>query len=214
MLRHIRATHQGGIYLLLDLHPYLHPYLDNPLHVRLLKEIAQGYADLPRTLVLVSHGIEIPPELRHLSLRLALRLPDRRHIMGLIREEAKRWQEAEVERSFCPSRDAVDQLALNLPGVTESDARRLIRNAIRQDGAITREDVEAVKRAKCDLLSEVAGTEPLSVVMHDQLRSLRAWTLERTVQPHGPEDQGHPARSAAGQVSSGPGLGDDEGAPP
>jgi hypothetical protein len=149
VLRHIRATHQGGIYLLLD----LHPYLDNPLHVRLLKEIAQGYADLPRTLVLVSHGIEIPPELRHLSLRLALRLPDRRRIMGLIRAEAKRWQEAEVERSFRTSRDAVDQLALNLLGVTESDARRLIRNAIRQDGAITREDVEAVKPAKYDLLS-------------------------------------------------------------
>jgi SpoVK/Ycf46/Vps4 family AAA+-type ATPase len=148
-LRHIRATQQRGIYLLLD----SHPYLDNPLHVRLLKEIAQGYAELPRTLVLVSHALEIPPELQHLSVRFRLRLPDRHRIMGLIREEAKRWQDAGAGRNFRTSRDAVDQLAHNLLGVTESDARRLIRNAIRHDGAITHEDVEAVKRAKYELLS-------------------------------------------------------------
>ena len=148
-LRNIRSTQQRGIYLLLD----FHPYLDNPLHVRLLKEIAQGYADLPRTLVLVSHALEVPPELHHLSVRFGLRLPDRQRIMGLIREEAKRWQDSSGGRSFRTGRDAVDQLARNLLGVTESDARRLIRNAIRHDGAITREDVETVKRAKYDLLS-------------------------------------------------------------
>jgi SpoVK/Ycf46/Vps4 family AAA+-type ATPase len=147
-LRNIRSTQQRGIYLLLD----FHPYLDNPLHVRLLKEIAQGYADLPRTLVLVSHALEVPPELHHLSVQFGLRLPDRQRIMSLIREEAKRWQDCANGRSFKTSRDAVDQLARNLLGVTESDARRLIRNAIRHDGAITREDVEAVKRAKYDLL--------------------------------------------------------------
>jgi SpoVK/Ycf46/Vps4 family AAA+-type ATPase len=149
ILRNIRATQERGIYLLLD----FHPYLDNPLHVRLLKEIAQGYADLPRTLVLVSHALAVPPELRHLSVQFGLRLPDRQRVMGLIREEAKRWQDSASGRSFRTSRDAVDQLAGNLLGVTESDARRLIRNAIRHDGAITHEDVEAVKRAKYDLLS-------------------------------------------------------------
>jgi AAA+ superfamily predicted ATPase len=149
VLRNIRATQQRGIYLLLD----FHPYLENPLHVRLLKEIAQSYAELPRTLVLVSHALDIPPELRHLSVRFGLRLPDRQRIMGLIREEAKRWQDAGPGRSVRTSRDAVGQLAGNLLGVTESDARRLIRNAIRDDGAITREDVAAIKRAKYELLS-------------------------------------------------------------
>lgn len=148
-LRQIRAGGQRGIYLLLD----LHPYLDQPLHVRLLKEIAQDYANLPRTLVLVSHAISPPPELRHLSVRFELRLPDRQRILSLIREEAKRWRQTEGGRGVRTSRDAVDQLASNLLGVTESDARRLIRNAIRHDGAITHEDVETIKRAKYDLLS-------------------------------------------------------------
>lgn len=149
VLRHLRATQQRGIYLMLD----FHPYLDNPLHIRLLKEIAQGYGERPRTLVLLSHALEIPPELHHLSLRFELRLPDRQRIMGLIREEATRWQEAGAGRNFRTSRGAVDQLARNLLGVTESDARRLIRNAIRHDGAITADDVATVKRAKYELLS-------------------------------------------------------------
>ncbi|TCT20311.1 hypothetical protein [Thiobaca trueperi] len=149
ILRHIRLTNQRGIYLLLD----FHPYLDKPLHVRLLKEIAQGYAELPRTLVLVSHGLEIPSELRHLSARFSLRLPDRSRIMALIREEAKRWQESGEQGPVRASREAVEQLAGNLLGITESDARRLIRNAIRHDGAIPQEDVKTVKRAKYELLS-------------------------------------------------------------
>lgn len=149
VLRHIRLTTERGIYLLLD----FHPYLDNPLHVRLLKEIAQGYAELPRTLVLVSHALTIPPEVRHLSARFALRLPDRKRLMALIHEEAKRWQQATNGASVRASRESLDQLAENLLGITESDARRLIRNAIRTDGAITKEDVETVKRAKYELLS-------------------------------------------------------------
>ena len=53
LLRYLRAGAGRGIYLLLD----FHPYLIDPLHVRLIKEIAQGYRDLPRTLVLVSHAL-------------------------------------------------------------------------------------------------------------------------------------------------------------
>lgn len=149
VLRHVKLTTQRGIYLLLD----FHPYLDTPLHVRLLKEIAQGYSGLPRTIIMVSHALEVPPELRHLSARFSLRLPERNRIMALIREEAKLWQQVGDQGSVRASRQSLDQLAENLLGITESDARRLIRNAIRNDGAITRNDVESVKRAKYALLS-------------------------------------------------------------
>ncbi len=179
VLRHLRLTNQRGIYLLLD----FHPYLDNPLHVRLLKEIAQGYASLPRTLILVSHGLEIPAELRHLSARFSLRLPDRQRIQTLIREEAKRWRESTEDRPVHASREAVEQLAENLLGITESDARRLIRNAIRHDGAITQEDVQTVKRAKYELLSP----EGVISFEHDTrsfadvagLANLKAWVDRR-----------------------------------
>ena len=58
-LGQIKATDTPGIYLLLD----LHPYLEDPYNVRLLKEIALDYHRLGHTLVLVSHELELPPEL-------------------------------------------------------------------------------------------------------------------------------------------------------
>jgi hypothetical protein len=148
LLRYIKVTPQRGIYLLLD----FHPFLAEPLHVRLIKEVAQGYGDTARTLVFVSHALDIPPELRHLGARFSLRLPDRNRILALIREEAQAWQR-EATRPFRADREAVDRLSRNILGVTESDARRLIREAIRNDGAITHDDVREVTKAKYDLLS-------------------------------------------------------------
>ncbi len=146
-LRFLRAGAEAGLYLLLD----FHPYLTEPLNVRLLKEIAQGYGERPRTLVLVSHALDAPPEVRHLCARFDLHLPDRNRLLALIHEEARAWR-AGGGAPVRAAREAVESLAGNLLGVTESDARRLIRNAIRNDGAITEEDVVAVKRAKYELL--------------------------------------------------------------
>lgn len=179
VLRYLRSGAGRGIYLLLD----FHPFLADPLNLRLIKEIAQGYGDLPRTLVLVSHALEIPPELRHLCARFELRLPDRNRILALIREEAQSWRQGGAGRSFRAAREAVDQLSRNLLGVTESDARRLIRNAIRKDGAITNDDVEEVKRAKYELLS------PEGIISYEYdtrsfadlagLSNLKAWVDRR-----------------------------------
>jgi SpoVK/Ycf46/Vps4 family AAA+-type ATPase len=178
-LRHIKATAQSGLYLLLD----FHPFLDHPLHVRLIKEIAQSFGESARRLVLVSHALPTPPELRHLSARFSLRLPDRNRILALIREEAQRWQHEAPQRSFRANRQAVDQLSRNLLGVTESDARRLIRNAIVKDGAITDDDVNAVAKAKYDLLSPDGAVsfeyDTASFADVAGLENLKAWIDRR-----------------------------------
>lgn len=179
VLRHIKATPQPGIYLMLD----FHPFLDEPLHVRLIKEITQGYRELPRTLIFVSHALSIPPELRHLSASFDLRLPDRNRILALIREEAQSWQHSQAKRPFRANREAIDRLSRNLLGVTESDARRLIRNAIRNDGAITLDDVDTVTRAKYELLSPggVVSFEYDTADFSDLagLANLKAWLDRR-----------------------------------
>lgn len=179
LLRHIKASAQPGIYLLLD----FHPFLEHPLHVRLLKEIAQDFALTPRRLVLVSHALETPVELRHLAARFSLRLPDRNRLLALIREEAQLWQHAAPNRSFRANRDAVDRLSRHLLGVTESDARRLIRNAIRKDGAITESDVAEVGKAKYALLSPEAAVsfeyDTVSFADVAGLNNLKAWLDRR-----------------------------------
>ncbi|MGH8579789.1 MAG: hypothetical protein ACREVK_06570 [Gammaproteobacteria bacterium] len=58
-LAYFRSLSTGGLLLLVD----FHPYLEDPLNVRLLRELAEDYAKVPKTLVLVSHELPLPPEL-------------------------------------------------------------------------------------------------------------------------------------------------------
>ncbi len=149
VLKHIKALSRPGYFLLLD----FHPYLQDPIHVRLIKEIAQGHELIPRTLILLSHAIDIPPELRHLTARFNLQLPDRAGIKRLIMEEAKQWQ-GKHRRKVEADQSAVKRLATTLTGVTATDARRLIRNAIEDDGAISRNDLPKIMQAKYELLGK------------------------------------------------------------
>ena len=149
VLKHIKAVSQAGYYLLLD----FHPYLSNPLHIRLIKEIAQNYETNPKTLVLLSYSLQIPGELRHLTARFNLQLPDLAMIKGLIREEAERWR-SRTNRKVKVDPAAVEQLASNLRGVTNTDARRLIRTAIEDDGAISLHDIPGMMKAKYELITQ------------------------------------------------------------
>src|SRR5687768_8011771 len=79
-LRHIRAVGKPGVYALLD----FHPFLKEPVHVRLLKDIALAANDAKVTLLLIGHRLELPHELAGLTSRFVLRLPapsDRRAIV-------------------------------------------------------------------------------------------------------------------------------------
>jgi SpoVK/Ycf46/Vps4 family AAA+-type ATPase len=147
VLKHIKATPQQGLYVLLD----FHPYLDNPKHIRLIKEIAQGHDSLPRTLLFLSHALDTPPELRHLIARFDLHLPDRGGIIRIIKEEAKNWQHR-TRRRIKADHKAIEQLGETLVGVTHTDARRLIKNAIENDGAISSSDLPGVMQAKYELI--------------------------------------------------------------
>lgn len=149
VLKHIKAVSQAGYYLLLD----FHPFLDDPLHVRLIKEIAQDHERISKTLIFLSHDLPIPAEIRHLTARFNLRLPDRASIKMLIKEEARRWQ-SHHRRQVQADAVAVDRLATNLTGVTATDARRLIRSAIENDGAINQDDLPGLMKTKYELINQ------------------------------------------------------------
>jgi len=149
-LRHIKAVPNAGHYVLLD----FHPYLGEPVHVRLIKEIAQEHELTPRSLVFVSHALEIPVEVRHFSARFALQLPDKAELLRLIEQESQAWQARNGGRSVRSDRGAVHRLADNLMGVSASDARRMIRSAIENDAAITHSDLPEVMKAKHQLISQ------------------------------------------------------------
>ena len=130
----------------------LHPWLKEPRIVRLLKEIALDHERSQNTLVLVSHRLEIPEELSRLSARFRMSLPDRDTLLGIVREQAEEWAKRNRGGRVRTDRATLDALIDNLSGVTEADARVLIRNAIQNDGAITDSDIPEINRLKFSLL--------------------------------------------------------------
>ena len=179
MLTAIKQHREPGLYVLCD----LHPHLKEPRVVRLLKDIALRNREMPHTLVLLSHRVEIPPELTRLAARIGLSLPDEEEIMAIVREEAKRWQEANAGRRVRTDTRTLAQLTRSLAGLTHADCRRLIRNAVFADGSIEESDIPELNRAKFELmdlhgvLSFEYRTEQFANVAG--ARRLRAWLDKR-----------------------------------
>lgn len=149
VLRCIRERRDQSIFLLVD----FHPYLDNPVHVRLLREIAGDPDPNAPTVVLISPELELPRELRPLAARFELSPPTPEELEHMIREEGSRWAEQQGDgRRVTASRRAFDRLITNLEGLPMKDARRLARNAIHHDGALTEDDLPRVMEAKFELL--------------------------------------------------------------
>ena len=147
LLQWIRDMTQPGIYVLKD----FHPFLDDPVHVRLLKDIALGFDRAPRTIVLVSHRITVPGELSHLVARLDLAFPTEYERRQIVDQVVMEWQRTNGRAAHVDHR-AVDLLVANLAGLTRADVARLARTAVFDDGAIDASDVSAVTRAKHELL--------------------------------------------------------------
>lgn len=76
-LKQIRRANEQALYVFCD----LHPYLESPRLIRLLKTLAMEPGASP-TVVLVSHAIALPPELSRLAARLNLSMPSDEQLAG------------------------------------------------------------------------------------------------------------------------------------
>jgi len=178
-LKHLKATPAAGIYVLLD----FHPYLADPMNVRMLKDIAQGYDKVPRTLVLMSHEVTVPQELEHLVARLKLGTPTREERLQVVTRVAQEWAQANGGRQVKIDTQALDHLIDNLTGLEAPDTERLARQAIYNDGALAMADLPGVLAAKYQLLNR-GGTltyepDPAKFADVGGLVRLRQWLISR-----------------------------------
>lgn len=148
VLKSMRATPTAGIYVLLD----FHPFLNDPVNVRLLKDICQDYDRLPRTVVLISHEIQLPRELDHLSARFSLAFPSRDERREIVERVAADWARAHGQR-VKTDRKSLELLLENLAGLSTGDTERVARKVIFDDGALLPSDLPAVMQAKYELLN-------------------------------------------------------------
>ena len=188
VLAHIKASEVDGIYVLLD----FDPYIQEPVNERYIKEIAMQFEGGRNKLVFISHKIGLPSGLSKRVARFELRLPDARELERLIRDEAGKWQ-IESGRQITTESRTLQRLLHNLRGLTFNDARRLIRNVIVDDGAITEDDLPEVMRAKYQLLNrdDVLSYEFETTRFSDVggMRNLKRWLQQREKVFHGLIDQ-------------------------
>jgi hypothetical protein len=179
-LRHLKSTTVAGVYVLCD----FHPYLSDPINVRLLKDVAQSYEQVARTIVLISHEVTCPQELEHLTAHVRFGLPSRNERHMIVMKVADQWTKVKRQQAAIDA-GVLEQLVDNLAGLDSPDTERLARQAIFNDGALTAEDLPLVLAAKYQLLNR-GGTltyEPDTAKFAEigGLSKLRPWLQSRKV---------------------------------
>ncbi len=149
VLETIKRAAQPGLYVLCDFHPFLN---HEPVNVRLLREIAMRHNRLGHTVVLLSHAITLPNEIKRYSARFELSMPTEEQLMHLVREEASNWSKSQMGRPVRSASDTFKKLVQNLKGLSMQDARQLVRAAIYDDGVIDDSDIPDLNKAKFALM--------------------------------------------------------------
>ncbi len=180
-LEHIKRCQNPATFILCDIHPFLTE--SHPRVIRLLKDIALAYNDLPRKIILLSHAIQIPPELKRFCAHFELSLPSDEQILTIIREEATRWSRENRNARVKTDNITLQKIVNNLKGLTHGDVRMLARGLISDDGAILDNDIPEINKAKFQLmdmegvLSFEYDTEHFSNV--GGLKNLKEWLEKR-----------------------------------
>lgn len=184
VLGHIKSSDVDGLYVLLD----FDPYIQDPVNERYVKEIAMAFEGTVNKLIFISHHIDMPAGLVKHVARFGLSLPDVRILKELVRDEAGKWQIESGARVSTETK-TLERLVHNLSGLTYNDARRLIRNVIVDDGAITEDDLPEVMKAKYQLLNrdDVLSYEFETTRFSDVggMRKLKQWLQQREKIFHG-----------------------------
>ena len=155
LLNYIKSTARYSLFVLLD----FHPYLQDPVHVRQLKDIALTYSTHWSTVVLVGCTLQVPEELRPFTACFRLPLPTLDELRGIVLDVAGDWGAENRQHQVQTTNKSLELLVRNLAGLTATDARRLAFKAINDDGAISESDIPEVMRARFELLGHDA---PLS----------------------------------------------------
>jgi hypothetical protein len=191
VLRHVRAVAKPGIYVLLD----FHPYLSDPVNVRLLKDICLRFREVARHLILVSHVVEMPHELAGFSIRFEMALPTDKDREAIVKKVAAEWVDENPGSRVQYDPKAYRLLIQNLAGLTYRDTLQLARNAIFRDGAISKSDLPGVMQAKYELLNQGGilhfEYDTARFASVGGLRKLQAWLRQRKAAFDTPEQTPH-----------------------
>jgi len=149
-LQAIKAHDQRGIYLLLDVVPYL-GYASTQ---RMLREILERRGCEEHTIVLIGNKIELSPELESLAVRFSLQLPDENALLKMVNDEVALYMRENGGRRVVVDNPSLKAMVRNLRGLALVEARQLARQLIFRDGAIGPADLPELAKLKFELLNK------------------------------------------------------------
>ena len=180
------ARQEHGLYIFLDLHPWLgqgHQPADATL-VRKIRDVAFQFkmGSVARTLVIVSPLLNLPPELEKDVTILEFPLPTEIEISKLLDSviEANATS-GRVENLL--SNDDRERLVQAAIGLTLNEAENAFYRAMVDDGKLTASDIEIVTEEKRQIIRKSGLLEfiPYSVSLKDigGLENLKRWLMKR-----------------------------------
>lgn len=173
-LKFIGQRGQRGLYVLLD----LQRHLEDPVVLRQLREIALDHPVDQRTLVLVGPQVNLPPKLARHTAHMRLSLPEEARIREILGEEIALFERDGDRVKRTPAVE--DALVRYASGLCEEDVRLLMRQSVRNDGALTHDDLLRAAKYKQQttpgLTLETAPENPASI---GGLLRLRRWLNQR-----------------------------------
>jgi SpoVK/Ycf46/Vps4 family AAA+-type ATPase len=149
-LSEIRKSPQNGIYVFFD----AMPWLDNPAVVRLVRELAFEHQRTRRTLVFVGSQLALHPDLQRMSASFRPTTIGPEEVRALVKEEFETYNYSMGTTGLRGDQAAYDMMVQHLVGLSRDDARRMVRQSIEHEGAITIEDVARVLKLKHESLGK------------------------------------------------------------
>ncbi len=157
-------------------------YLHEPPVIALIKSIHNKYFQHQGAIVLSGHGIDMPPELKHLFTPLDLEVPTPQayhaFVKAVLQDLAQRVR-VKIELSSAD----VSKLLAALHGLTFFEIQKIITQAVVEDGILGRHDIDRILEAKRQIIERSGVLEyfPHEHQMGDiaGLGELKGWLRKR-----------------------------------
>jgi SpoVK/Ycf46/Vps4 family AAA+-type ATPase len=147
--RHIQSDPRAGIYVFCD----AGPWLEHMGIVRMIRELAFDHTRNGITMCFVGSRVTLDPDLQRTSASFRMPSIGPDEVRDIIKEEAELYM-FQREVNIKADKAAYEMLIQHLVGLSRDDARRMIRQAIEHEGAITMEDVARVLKLKHESLGK------------------------------------------------------------
>jgi AAA+ superfamily predicted ATPase len=175
-LKFVAEIEDPGVFVFLD----VHPSLDSPIVVRLVKEIAERGRP-GQTLILATPTSMVPPELSGVALPWKLQPLGPEEVQSLVQRTLQQLAMRDVAVDMEP--DAELAMARAVTGLTSSEAERLIQQAALKDGRLDHSDVAWIRQARAELMDPSSVLEMVDTVGSldavGGMANLKEWLLLR-----------------------------------